>query len=179
MVLLNSSEKNMCAISLKNLFTARSFATSVLTALLCLSPLFVRAADAGSQAANATERAVEARSRAWIKSEVDGDADAFRTFATDGYRLLYVEPKTAERPAHWVTKTRDQWEEDIRKGRSKYRSVTLRNTEVHLNGDIALFTGEYTEKGIRNGAEYTESGFFVETWARREGQWFAVSSVFP
>lgn len=169
----------MCEVSLKNLSIARSVATSVVTALLCFSPWFVRAAEVGSEAASATERAVEARSRAWIKAEVSGDADAFRTFATDGYLLLYVEPKSAERPAHWVTKTRDQWEEDIRTGRSKYHSVTLRNTKVHLNGDIALFTGEYTEKGIRDGAEYTESGFFVETWARRDGQWFAVSSVFP
>ena len=169
----------MFAIRLRTLFTARSFATLVLMALPCLSPWFAGAAAAGSEGLSETERAVEARSRAWIKAEVDGDADAFRTFATDGYRLLYVEPKTAERPAHWVTKTRDQWEEDIRKGRARYHSVTLRNTKVHLNGDIALFTGEYTEKGIRDGAEYTESGFFVETWARRNGQWFAVSSVFP
>lgn len=150
-----------------------------LLALLCILPWANVPADTGAQVSGASEKAVEARSRAWIKAELDGDADAFRTFATEGYLLLSVEPKTTEHPARWVTETRDQWEQEIRTRQVKYRSVALRNTKVRLNGDIAFFTGEYTERGIRAGSEYTESGLFVETWAKRNGQWFAVSSVFP
>jgi len=158
---------------------ARSIAAATV-ALLLLSPCCILSADTGPQDTAATQTAVEARSRAWIKAEVDGDADAFRTFATEGYLLMYVEPKSSQHPAHWVQETRDQWEQDIRTKVVKYHSVTLRNTKVRLNGeDLAFFTGEYTEKGIRSGAEYTESGFFVETWAKRSGQWLAVSSVFP
>lgn len=152
---------------------------SLTMSLLVLSTFCVIPSEVEAQDSGATGKAVEARSRAWIKAELDGDANAFRTFATDGYLLLYVEPKTTERPAHWVTRTRDQWETEIRTGQVKYKSVELRNTKVHVNGDIALFKGEYTEKGVRDGAEYTESGFFVETWAKRDGQWVVVSSVFP
>jgi hypothetical protein len=148
-------------------------------ALLFLSPGYVRCDESATPGSNTAESAVEARSRAWIKTEIDGDADAFRTFATDGYIQLYVEPKTSLHPARWVSKTREQWAEEIRTKQVKYHSVVLRNTKVRLNGDIAFFTGEYTEKGLRDGAEYTESGFFAETWVKRNGQWFAVSSFFP
>jgi ketosteroid isomerase-like protein len=148
-------------------------------ALLFLSPGDARCDESASLGSATAESAVEARSRAWIKTEVDGDADAFRTFATDGYIQLYVEPKTPLHPARWASKTREQWAEEIRTKQVKYHSVVLRNTKVRLNGDIAFFTGEYTEKGVRDGAEYTESGFFAETWAKRNGQWFAVSSFFP
>jgi len=149
---------------------------STATALLFLAMLLpqVNAQDLAADA-----RAVDARSHAWVKAALAGDANAFRTFATDGYLLLYVEPKTAASPAHWVSRTRDQWVEEIRTGQVRYLAVELRNTTVHINGDLALFKGEYTEKGLRRGAAYTETGFFVETWVKREGQWFAVSSVFP
>lgn len=157
---------------------ARSL-TFITLAILCLLPWGNVPAAAGAEISGATERAVEARSRAWIKVELDGDADAFRTFATDGYLLLSAEPKTTEHPARWVTETRDQWEQEIRTRQVRYRSVELRNTKVRLDGDIAFFTGEYTEKGIRAGTEYTESGLFVETWTKRSGLWLAMSSVFP
>jgi ketosteroid isomerase-like protein len=147
--------------------------------LLFLSPGYARCDESASLDSATAESAVEARSRAWIKTELDGDADAFRAFATDGYIQLYVEPKTPPHPARWVSKTREQWAEEIRTKQVKYHSVVLRNTKVRLNGDIAFFTGEYTEKVLRDGAEYTESGFFAETWVKRNGQWFAVSSFFP
>ena len=157
---------------------ARSLAAAGV-ALLFLSPCCVQCDESASLDSAAIEKAVEARSRAWIKTEVDGDADAFRTFATEGYIQLYVEPKTPLHPARWVSKTLEQWADEIRTKQVKYHSVVLRDTKVRLNGDIAFFTGEYTEKGLRAGAAYTESGFFAETWVNRNGQWFAVSSFFP
>jgi len=148
-------------------------------ALALLSAWFAVCANAGPEDPAATARTVEARSRSWASAAVAGDVDAFRAFATDDYVLLYVEPKSAEHPAHWVTRTRDQWVEELRTGRLKYRSVELMHTKVRLNGDIAVLTGEYTESGVRDGAEFTDGGFFVETWTRRNRQWLAVSSVFP
>jgi ketosteroid isomerase-like protein len=150
-----------------------------ITALFLLCTLSMAARSQTAESPAAQERAVDARSHAWIKAALDADADTFRTFATDDYIMLYVEPKTAQSPAHWVTKTRDQWVEEVRSGKVKYHSVVLERTQVHLDGDVAVFRGEYTEKGVRNGKEYSESGFFVETWVRRKGQWFALSSVFP
>jgi hypothetical protein len=93
--------------------------------------------------------------------------------------MLYVEPATAEHSARWATMSRDEWVASIRTGKVKYRSVELRTTTVHVNGNIATLSGEYTQVAVREGVESTESGLFVETWVRRGGQWFAVSDVFP
>jgi ketosteroid isomerase-like protein len=105
--------------------------------------------------------------------------DVFRTFATDDYVMLYVEPAAAEHPARWGTMSRDEWAASIRAGKVKYRSVELRKTKVNVNGDIAILSGEYTQTVVRDGAESTEAGLFTETWVRRGGQWLAVSDVFP
>jgi ketosteroid isomerase-like protein len=126
-----------------------------------------------------TEQIVEARSRAWAKAAVDGNAAYFRTFATDDYVELWVDPATKTQPAHWHVRSRDEWADTLRTGKVKYQSVELKNTRVHVNGDIATFTGEFTQKAVRNGTETDQSGFFVETWAKRGGEWLAVSSVFP
>jgi hypothetical protein len=126
-----------------------------------------------------TEQIVEARSRAWVKSEVDGNADLFRTFATDDYVELWVDPATKTQPAHWHARSRDEWADMLRTSKVKYQSVVLTNTRVRVNGDIATFTGEYSQKALVDGKETDESGFFVETWAKRGGDWLAVSSVFP
>jgi ketosteroid isomerase-like protein len=147
-----------------------------------LVPIAARAAApeaAPAKASASAEQVVEARSRAWVKAALDRDADAFRTFATDDYIMLWVDPATEGHAARWATRTRDEWVESIRSGKTKYQSVVLRNTKVHVNGDIATFTGEYTQTGVEDGNESTESGFFVETWVKRRGQWLAVSSVFP
>lgn len=40
---------------------------------------------------------------------------------------------------------------EIRTKQVKYHSVVLRNTKVRLNGDIAFFTGEYTEVKMARG----------------------------
>jgi ketosteroid isomerase-like protein len=153
----------------------------MLSALALISAVTLSAGEPTSTdpAHSAIERTVEARSRAWAKAAVDGDVDAFRAFASKDYLLLEIEPKTAEHAARWTTTTREQWADSLRSGQLKYHSVELRNTKVHVNGDVALFTGEYTESGVRNGTEYTDSGLFVETWAKRQGQWIVVSSVFP
>jgi ketosteroid isomerase-like protein len=122
---------------------------------------------------------IEARSKAWIKTAIEGDVDAFRTFATDDYVMFYLEPAASERPARWGTMSRDEWAASIRAGKVKYRSVELRKTQVHMNGEIATLSGEYTQTVVRDGAETTERGLFIETWVRRGNQWLAVSDVFP
>jgi ketosteroid isomerase-like protein len=126
-----------------------------------------------------TGQAVEARSRAWVKAALDGDAEAFRSFATDDYVMLWVDPAANGQPARWHRRSRDEWVDMLRTGKVKYSSVVFRNTHVQLNGNIAIFTGEYTQKASGDGTESDESGFFVETWVSRHGQWLAVSTVFP
>ena len=50
---------------------------------------------------------------------------------------------------------------------------------MYFHGDVAIFTGDYTETGTRDGVEYSEAGLFTETWVKRSGEWVIVGSVFP
>jgi ketosteroid isomerase-like protein len=129
--------------------------------------------------ASSIERTVEARSRAWAKAAVDRDIPAFRSFASDDYVLMWVEPTANGQKAKWATWTRDEWAKQLQSGHLKYHSVEMRNTKVFLHGDVAVFSGEYTEKGTRDGSDYTDGGLFTETWVNRHGQWIVVASTFP
>jgi len=158
---------------------ARLLAVLLLTAL---SPVAASAADpiaTSSTGSLSSEQVVEARSRAWAKAAVDGDVDAFRSFATADYVMLWVDPPSKGEPARWHMRSRDEWIAMLRAGKLKYSSVVLRNTRAHVNGDIATFTGEYSQKTAGRGSGTEESGFFVETWVKRRGAWLAVSTVFP
>jgi ketosteroid isomerase-like protein len=155
-----------------------SFLIGVLAILFAISG---KTAEPNPPAPSATpiEKAVEARSRAWVKTAVDRDIPAFRSFASDDYVLMWVEPAANGQKAKWATRTRDEWAEQLKSGHLKYLSVDLRNTKVYVHGDVAIFSGEYTEKGTRDGNEYTDEGLFTETWVKRHGQWIIVGSVFP
>ena len=64
----------------------------------------------------AIERIAEARSNAWIAAALSGDADTFRPFATPEYAMLWVEPAKNEQPAHWHTRSIDEWVDMLRTG---------------------------------------------------------------
>jgi ketosteroid isomerase-like protein len=130
-------------------------------------------------ATDSAQKAVEARSRALIKAELESDVAAFRSFLSDDYVLLYVEPATAGHKAKWVARTKEEWATQLRTGKTKYSAVEIRNTKVYMHGDVAIFTGEYMEEATRDGKQYKEEGLFTETWAKRNGEWMMVAGVFP
>jgi hypothetical protein len=47
--------------------------------------------------------------------------------------------------------------------RLSFGSGTLRKLSqlVYLHGDVAIFTGDYTETGTREGVEYSDAGLFT------------------
>jgi ketosteroid isomerase-like protein len=145
---------------------------------LLVNSVSAQSNEARSPAASA-EKVVEARSLAWIRTAIDRDIPAFLSFASDDYVLMWVEPATNGQKARWATRTRNEWAEQLESGHLKYISVDLRNTKVFVHRDVAIFSGEYTEKGIRDGNEYTDEGLFTETWVKRHGQWLIVGSIFP
>jgi ketosteroid isomerase-like protein len=152
--------------------------------VLCASALILAigkalAADSTPTSTPAIEKAVAARSVAFAKAAQRGDLTTFPTFMSDDYVMTWAEPAANGKKPHWATKTKKEWVEELRSRRNKYRSVELQNTKVYLHGDVAIFTGDYTQTGTREGAEYSEAGLFAETWAKRNGQWIIVGSVFP
>lgn len=152
--------------------------------LLCISALLLAIGSAFAVADSTTtstpdvEKAVAARSLAFVKAALNGDVAGFRAFVSDDYLMLWVEPASNAKKAHWATMTKEEWVEGLRSGKHKYHAVELLNTKVYLHGDVAIFTGDYTETGTREGVEYSEAGL-SETWVKRRGQWIIIGSVFP
>lgn len=136
-------------------------------------------AGAGESAAAAQAKAVEARSRAWIRTALEGNAQAFLTFASDNYVLLWIEPASGATGAHWVASTKREWADQIASKAVRYDSVDIYNLRIHVDGELATIAGEYRQTGVRAGKAFSEQGLFTETWAKRRGEWIAVSSVFP
>lgn len=155
------------------------------TVLLCCVALSISIAGAAADwktpttAAVSPQMAVEARSRALIKAELESDIAAFRSFLTDDYVLLYVEPATAGHKAKWVARTKEEWANQLQSRQTRYSAVEIRNTKVYLHGDVAIFSGEYMEQGTQDGKQYKEEGLFTETWVRRNGEWMMIGGVFP
>jgi ketosteroid isomerase-like protein len=153
--------------------------------VLCASALVLSigsafaAADSTPSSTPAIEKAVAARSLSFVTAALNGDMASFRAFMSDDYVMLWVEPATNEKKAHWATMTKEEWVEGLRSGKHKYHSVELLNAKVYLHGDVATFAGDYVETGTREGVEYSDSGLFTETWVKRNGQWVIVGSVFP
>jgi ketosteroid isomerase-like protein len=152
---------------------------------LCASALFLEISSASpastslQTSAPVVEKAVADRSLAFVKATLNGDVASFRSFMSDDYVMLWVEPASNGKKAHWATMTKQEWVDLLRSGKHKYHSVELLNTKVYLHGDVATFTGDYTETGAREGVEYSEAGLFTETWVKRSGEWVIVGSVFP
>jgi ketosteroid isomerase-like protein len=149
----------------------------------CVSILFFAIASASvarsAPAASSAEKEVAARSLAFTRAAVKDDLATFPTFMSDDYVMLWIEPATDGKKAHWETKTKEEWVEELRSSKNKYHSVELLNMKVHLHGKVAMLTGDYTQTGTREGVEYSEAGLFSETWVKRNGQWIIIGSVFP
>jgi ketosteroid isomerase-like protein len=152
--------------------------------VLCASVLVLAIGSAFAMEATPSstpgiDKAVATRSVAFAKAAQQGDLATFPTFMSDDYVMTWAEPAANGKKQHWATKTKEQWVEELRSSKNKYRSVELQNAKVYLHGNVAILTGDYTQTGTREGKEYSEAGLFAETWVKRNGQWIIVGSVFP
>jgi ketosteroid isomerase-like protein len=117
--------------------------------------------------------------KAWAKAAVDGDADRMASFMADEYLELAWEPAAAGTPAHWSTVKKTDWVESVRTRKDVYTSVDLRNLTVHVQGNLAVVTGEYSQRGTSQGKDISAAGIYANTWEKRAGRWLVVHSVFP
>jgi ketosteroid isomerase-like protein len=120
-----------------------------------------------------------ASERAWAKAAVDGNADAMAKFMSDDYVELTMETDKATNKTRWKNTGKAEWVALVCSGTEKYESVDLRNLRVYLHVDVATVTGEYTQKGSRDGQDISATGLYVNTWVKKNGTWQVVSSVFP
>ena len=47
---------------------------------------------------------------------------------------------------------------------------------VRVFGDVAIATGVFREKGVKNGKAYVRRNRFVDTWVNRNGAWVCVAA---
>jgi len=120
-----------------------------------------------------------ANEQAWAKAAVDGDADRMASYMADEYLELGWEQAAEGAPAHWSTTTKTEWVESVRSHKEIYTSVELHNLVAHVQGNLAVVTGEYSQKGTSNGKDISASGTYANTWEKRRGRWVVVHSVFP
>lgn len=117
--------------------------------------------------------------KSWARAAVDGDADRMASYMADDYVELAWEPAAPGAPAHWSTTGKREWVDSVRSKKDVYASVEVRNLTVHLQGALAIVTGEYSQKGTSGGKDISGTGIYANTWARRGGRWLVVHSVFP
>jgi ketosteroid isomerase-like protein len=146
--------------------------------LLSLALLSVTAAAATGKALSDSEQLV-ANEKAWAKASLDGDADQMASYMAEEYVELSWETATATAPAHWSSTGKKEWVEAVRRRTEVYTSVDLRNLTVHLQGNLAVVTGEYSQTGTDNGKDISATGIYSNTWLKRKGQWVVLHSVFP
>jgi ketosteroid isomerase-like protein len=150
----------------------------VATAVLGLTMAGI--ADAASSTpSNDDTTVLLANEKAWADAAVDGDADKMASYMADEYIELAWEPADKTAPAHWSTLTKAEWVASVRSHKDVYTSVELRNLAAHLQGDLAVVTGEYSQKGTSGGKDISATGTYANTWAKRHGRWLVVHSVFP
>jgi ketosteroid isomerase-like protein len=137
------------------------------------------AATALSTSSNSDSTTLLESEQAWAKAAVDGDADRMASYMADEYLELAWEPAAAGAPAHWSTVKKTEWVQSVRSRTDVYKSVDLRNLTVHVQGTLAVVTGEYSQTGTSKGKDISASGIYANTWEKRGGRWLLVHSVFP
>lgn len=151
-----------------------------LTLAVILALTVVGAGNSALRASGADDSQVLRENElAWAKAALDGDADRMASYMADDYLELFWEPAAQAVPGHWSTQQKREWVEAVRSRKERYTSVDLHNLTVHLQGTLAVVTGEYSQKGVSNGHDNSATGIYANTWAKRDGRWLVIHSVFP
>jgi ketosteroid isomerase-like protein len=145
-------------------------------ALLGFALISVTAATETGNARSDSEQLI-ANEKAWAKAAQD--ADRMASYMAEECVEHVWESATASAPAHWSSTGKQEWVEEVRRRTEVYSSVEVRNLTVHLQGTLAVVTGEYSQTGTKNGKDITASGIYADTWLKRNGRWVVIDSVFP
>jgi len=152
--------------------------TLAVTALVGLSVVGAAGAMLSSSNHDDSQALLESE-KAWAKAAVDGDADRMASYMADDYLELAWEPAVAGTAAHWSTVSKEEWVGSVRSRKDVYSSVDLHSLTVHVQGNLAVVTGEYSQKGTSKGKDISASGIYANTWAKRDGRWLVIHSIFP
>jgi ketosteroid isomerase-like protein len=121
---------------------------------------------------------IVAAERDWARAAVDRDIATFAKYMSEDYVLIVVNATPGNQPQFDVT-TKSTWVEKVRSGHERYDSVEIHDLKVLFNGELATVTGAYSQKGTSDGKDISASGIYLDTWAKRNGNWQLINSTFP
>jgi ketosteroid isomerase-like protein len=150
----------------------------LMCALVIVAASGFPSAGSGTSPRDDTQQIV-ASEHAWAQAPVKGDAAGMAGFMSDDYVEIAMETAQGTSQGRWVTTSKAEWVNLVQSGREKYTSVDVRNIKVYLHGNVATTTGEYSQTGTNDGKDISASGFYIDTWVKKNGKWQVVSSVFP
>ena len=158
---------------------SRRVLLQVVGGVLLGSALIRVAATAAPEITLSDSEQIIANEKAWAKASLAGDADRMASYMAEDYLELAWQPATETAPAHWTSTTKREWVESVRRRTEVYTSVDLRNLTVHLQGTLAVVTGEYSQTGTNKGKDISGAGIYANTWLKQNGRWLVIHSVFP
>ena len=107
---------------------------------------------------------------AWVQSALRGEAEVSAALMADSFQLVA--------PGGRVFPKQD-WVEQSRAAKQPYDSVTYDHVHVHLYGNYAVFSGEYTQRTTAAGQKITGQGVTVSMWVHDGTRWRVLASVYP
>jgi ketosteroid isomerase-like protein len=59
---------------------------------------------------------------------------------------------------------------------SEEQQAEPESISVHLFGDVAIATGTFRERGVKNGNSYVKRNRFVDTWVSKGDSWVCIAA---
>ena len=154
-------------IKMKRTVTMLTLATTMLWLSSCTStpPVASPSADTKPATTENVEQALMQMERDWVDATVKHDAAAFGRIVADDWSANSWDGQTFDKAKAIA---------DFPSGTTA--SITLDPMKVRIFGDVAIVTGGDTEKSTYKGKDSSGHYIWTDVFAKRNGQWQAVSS---
>lgn len=116
-----------------------------------------------------TQREVLQAEHNWVQRALDNDVDKMGNSMSEKWIALFSDGTTIDKPT---------WMEGMRSGKNKFYKVEFNNERVIVHDPVAIFIGQFTEKGVWDGQNFDDSGTEMSTYMKENGKWQVISSAF-
>jgi ketosteroid isomerase-like protein len=159
--------KKLCCLAVVLLLTG--FAFSQTSGSMSKSGSMGQNSSMGQNApASADEQQLLNIEQEWANAMTSGDVATLQRIEADNYVMTN---------ADGTTTTKEQDINGLKSGTEKYQEAELSDLKPNVNGDTATVTGKITLKGTENGKDISGTYEFTDTFAKRNGNWEAVSTT--
>lgn len=137
-----------------------------LFALLCMWAALTMAQQ--PKKPSGEEGRIIALESAWDQAEQNKDVNALTNLLADD--LVYVDYDGS-------ISTKQEFLADVKSADITGEQINNEGVTVHLyNGNVAVSTGIYRDKGMEKGKPFSRRGRFINVWLSRNGKWECIAS---